>query len=197
MSTTVPTRFAQFSTVVILGHEQQHTTRWSISTDVQRTIESSEKHSSSRWKSAVVTTNPFHQFRAYRTFQCAAKQTLPPQQRPEASGPCPRCWLSAMCLLQKMPHLTAVAAAACHACVQHWKSGWHTGFCACSCGWLGYLGRQCCCLRMSGRCTRCGFSMTSGVSLQQLRGTGCWDIFADSKPDFIDICLWSWAGNLD
>lgn len=36
-----------------------------------------------RWKSVVVATNPFHQFRAYRTFQCASKQTLPPDERPQ------------------------------------------------------------------------------------------------------------------
>lgn len=39
-----------------------------------------------RWKSAVVVTNPFHQFRAFRTFQCAAKQALPPQERPQVSA---------------------------------------------------------------------------------------------------------------
>lgn len=36
-----------------------------------------------RWKSAVITTSPFHQFRAYRTFRCAAKQTLPLQEQPQ------------------------------------------------------------------------------------------------------------------
>lgn len=47
-----------------------------------------------RWKSVVVATNPFHQFRAYRTFECASKQTLPPDERPqiwlaEVAGPSP------------------------------------------------------------------------------------------------------------
>ena len=36
-----------------------------------------------RWKSAVVATNGFHQFRAFRTFRCAAKQILPPDQQPQ------------------------------------------------------------------------------------------------------------------
>lgn len=33
-----------------------------------------------RWKSIVVVTNPFHQFRSYWTFRCAV-QTLPPDRR--------------------------------------------------------------------------------------------------------------------
>jgi len=47
------------------------------------------------WESVVVITNPFHQFRSYRTFRCAAREVPQSQQ--------PRIWLARAGAAAPMP----------------------------------------------------------------------------------------------